>query len=126
MKIIDSGHSYELDQLDQNTTLGNWSSVILRFVKREGENYPGNVGKYPGTTIKEVLRACIDRLKYINNQKPAAETKISIYLLEQIILWLETRAARLHNRELDFTIDDVVSGKNKCLKCGHVGCKGHE
>jgi hypothetical protein len=39
MRVFDPGHKY------------------LKFVKREGDNYPRNRGHYEGTTSQEVLRA---------------------------------------------------------------------
>ena len=36
MKVIDPGHSYRLDSFDGDR------SIELHFVKRKGENYPGN------------------------------------------------------------------------------------
>lgn len=65
MKVIDPGHKYELSTLD-----GDDSPVVLTFVKRVGANYPGNESAYAGTTLQETLRACLDRLAYLDRQLP--------------------------------------------------------
>lgn len=60
MTVIDPGHEYLMDSLDGEQT------NRLVFVKRQGVKYPGNVGAHPGTTMQEVLRALLERLKYVN------------------------------------------------------------
>ncbi len=119
MKVIDPGHEYTLDSLD-----GDFPQV-LTFVKREGPHYPGNVGHHPGTTMQEVLRALIERAEYVNGQIPCPETTLVLGLLESALYLLESRAARVHDRILDTTIEALVSGGSKCAKCGHVGCEKH-
>lgn len=90
MKVIDPGHNYALDQLD------GVGAVELRFVKRQGPNYPGNTGAHRGTTLQEVCRACIDRVKYVNNQKPHKNNTTIIYMFRCIIWFLEERAFEQH------------------------------
>lgn len=119
MKVIDPGHEYALDSLD-----GEFPQT-LTFVKREGAKYPGNVGSHPGTTTQEVLRAIIDRSRYVNQQMPCDETTEVIDLLVRSLVVLEQRAARLHGRVLTASTLEVVTGEGKCSKCGHVGCEGH-
>ena len=96
----------------------------LTFVKREGDKYPGNVGSYSGTTMQEVLRALIERAKYVYRQAPCDETGRCILMWERSILLLEQRAARRHGRELTVDFQDVIDGIDKCERCGHVGCPG--
>ena len=117
MIIADPGHYYFLDTLD-----GGKAQVLI-FVKREGEGYPGNVGHYPGANVQEVLRACIDRLKYLDNQIPSEYTKGCIELLKETVYNLELRAAGRHHRVVTFDINGAVYG-DTCKKCGHVGCGG--
>ena len=71
-RVIDPGHVYDLRRLDGPGV------ERLTFVKREGPRYPGNVGKHPGTTMQEVIRALIDRAEYVNAQIPNAETEAAI------------------------------------------------
>lgn len=62
MKVIDPGHHYGLAVLDGEPN----GSESLLFVKRQGEKYPGNTFHHHGTTLQEVLRACCERLRYVN------------------------------------------------------------
>lgn len=90
MLVLDPGHRYGLTVLDGEAG----ASAELTFVKREGAAYPGNVGKYPGTTIQEVLRALLDRGRYVNNQAPCLETELAIEHIRSALALLEIRAAR--------------------------------
>lgn len=118
MKVLDPGHDYLLDPLD-----GEQVNRLI-FVKREGERYPGNVGHHPGTNIQEVLRALIERGRYVNRQQPCAETEAVVGMLTTAIMLLEHRAARLHGRVLTAKPEEVISGAGKCPSCGHCGCLG--
>lgn len=119
MKIIDPGHDYELDSLD-----GPFPQRLV-FVKREGAKYPENVGSHPGTTMQEVLRALIDRAEYVNNQIPCAETEAAIGLMKSAILLFELRAATRHGRHLQLDSLDAILACEKCVTCGHIGCREH-
>lgn len=118
MKVLDPGHEYTLDSLD-----GDLAQRLI-FVKREGTLYPGNVGSHPGTTSQEVIRALIDRAKYVNNQMPCPESTLVTSLLTAALYLLESRAARRHDRFLSSELDDIVTGVGKCVQCNHVGCDG--
>lgn len=121
MEVIDPGHFYSLKSFD---SLTSDPAEYLIFVKREGENYPGNEGAHRGTTSQEVLRALIERSEYVNNQKPCAETEAAIGLLKAALLLFELRAARYHERFLDLPLEEVINGTT-CSKCGHSGCQGN-
>jgi hypothetical protein len=118
MKVLDPGHKYELNNLDGN------AKTLLVFVKREGENYPGNIGHYQGTNLQEVIRALIDRLKYLNNQIPDESNLACIIKLRDCIWLLEDRAARRHNRDFDYYPSNIEF-ELTCPKCGHIGCNQH-
>lgn len=122
MNVLDPGHMYLLDRLDSPKGI----QTVLSFVKREGPKYPGNVGSHEGTTMQEVLRAVIDRARYVQNQQPCEETAQVIDRLEQAVYTLEVRAARLHSRPVLFSVKDAVDGRGACSRCGHVGCLGHD
>lgn len=125
MRILDPGHSYELRELD-----GTNGTQLLRFVKRCGEKYPGNgTTPYPGVQMQEILRALIDRLKYVRAQSVELSDNDSIVTddrcidyLRATLLELELRAARRHKRVLrkEGHIEDMPT----CDGCGHVGCTG--
>ncbi len=118
MKILDAGHAYLLDCLDGG------EPVVLTFVKREGDNFPFNVGHHPGTNVQEVLRALIDRTEYLNRQKPCAETEAAASNLRAALLLFEVRAARRHGRELDLQSTQELMNAATCPRCKHVGCSG--
>lgn len=125
MKIIDPGHVYELAWVDGHPGFGMDRRNLLVFVKREGEKYPGNVGHHPGTQVQEVLRALIDRLKYVDAQDPHRFNSVVLDSLRNSIYLLETRAAEKRGRHLPIgllvrRIEDAPT----CGKCGHVGCEG--
>jgi len=117
MKVLDPGHLYELQVLD-----GGDLTVQLRFVKREGAKFPGNVGHYPGTNMQEVLRALINRLAYLDNQQPDPRNTAIISKLADSIFLLEQRAAEHHERKPPTWSVSIMG--IPCRKCGHVGCEG--
>ena len=119
MKVLDPGHSYRLDNLD------GFGTQMLDFVKRVGEDYPGN-GELPysGTNCQEVLRVLIDRCIYLSNQKGCAETTSIIHLLRSALLLFELRAARQHNRHLHLGHLYRIENVETCSTCGHIQCEG--
>lgn len=128
MKVLDPGHEYELDWLDGQP--GEYEDGFkpnqLIFVKREGEVYPGNVGYHPGTTLQEILRACIDRVKYLDGQ---IHDELNVWVLKDLrhaIMLLELRAARRHGRNLAEVVTDPygIERLPVCSKCLHIGCSG--
>lgn len=129
MKESDPGHIYRLDMLDRPDYLNQLSyddKVTLTFVKREGEHYPGNKGKYPGTTTQEVLRALIKRTLYVNNQIPSEHNLIVIKLLRDCLLELEVRAYKLSGLTGWHGEDDFIEDWPTCPTCGHLQawCRG--
>lgn len=125
MEVVDPGHVYRLKILDGDDGTYDSSHEILTFLKREGEGYPGNVGHHPGTTTQEVLRALIDRAKYVNNQIPDGSNDLVIAHLRDAIWHLEERAARRHGRQFDISRWGVEIEKlPTCEKCNHIGCHG--
>src|SRR5260221_5298623 len=119
MKCTDPGHRYELDVLDGQNMV---SKHALQFVKRMGKNYPGNESINPGVTIQEILRACIDRLYYVNNQIRCPESEAAIYNLRMAILELEVRAKRIKKKTLNLTTIKEIETIPTCVTCGHIMC----
>lgn len=119
MHVRDPGHDYVLASLDGN------APQRLTFVKREGSGFPGNVGSHPGTTMQEVLRALVDRARYVNAQAPCAETEAGIALMQSALLLFELRANRRHDR-VGPAFEDLDAAMNgeTCSRCGHTGCDG--
>jgi len=117
VRVIDPGHLYELPHLDGDGV------TTLRFVKREGKEYPGNVGHHEGVIMQEVLRALIDRAEYVDRQIPCAETSLAIECLERACFLLEVRAAHRHGRDNIALPREAVYGVPH-KGCGHVGYTG--
>lgn len=117
MRAITPGHLYELAEIDGD------SKAELRFVKRVGENYPGNEGApHAGVTCQEVLRALIDRTKYLNNQINCAETQSITQLLRTALLLFEQRAAKRHDIHLEVELLNGIEHIEVCKICGHIAC----
>lgn len=122
MKVLDPGHEYLLRVLDCPET--DKERLPLVFVKREGPGYPGNEGHHSGTTTQEVLRALIDRNKYVDNQIPDLHTQRAINFMRRALLELEFRAAERHGRKNTFASPYEIEEAPVCEKCGHIGCLG--
>ncbi len=125
MEVVDPGHIYILDYLDVNFDGRRHKSFedTLTFVKREGDKYPGNVGHHPGTITQEVLRALIDRTKYVNKQLPCAENEYVLHSLRTAILFLEQRAHRMRGKELLYIGPGDIEDIPTCDICGHILCE---
>lgn len=133
MRVVDPGHWYHLDDLDR---VDGWaeSSSELRFVKRTGDAYPGNVGTgYNGTTSQEVLRVLIDRTKYVDKQQHDQANSHAIGLMRGALQAFEDRAARKRDEWDHYAkirSEAEVSGVEiedmpTCDTCGHIGCRRH-
>lgn len=80
MKELIAGHTYELNHLDGKNT------QILQFVNR-------NFGQEcEGTNNQEVLRALIERLKFLNFQMHCDLNKDIMYHLRMALVLHEARA----------------------------------
>jgi hypothetical protein len=120
MKPLDFGYTYRLDSYDGDL------DQVLQFRKREGENYPGNVGSYPGTSMQEVIRVLIDRLKYVDNQKPHYTNILVIQLLRNCLFLLELRAKQRIGQSLVIAASAAIENLDACSICGHVQCTKHK
>lgn len=132
--MIDPGHAYELAHLDEqhSPTLSQVGHLV--FVKRVGDGFPGNEPPaHPGVTTQEVLRALIDRTKYVNGQVHAELNHDVLEHLRQALYQLEVRAHQRRGKVLPFrrwaTGLDAVGGvrhdvenEPTCRTCGHIRC----
>lgn len=116
MKEIDPGHVYKLAELD-----GGEGQTLI-YVKRKGTKYPSNQNAHSGTTMQEVLRTVVHRLKYVQNQIPDEKNIFAQQAIEKAIFYLEWRAAVRHNRPCPSS-EEAVYGPF-CSKCNHAGCNG--
>lgn len=117
MKVIDPGHHYLLEPVG-----GKGEPQHLIFVKREGRNYPGNVGENDGVLTQEVLRACLHRANYMNDQASCAETDIIISSIRTAIMAFEVRAARCRETNILLPHLAEIDAAPICPICGHVQC----
>lgn len=126
MRVLDPGHRYELAAIDSGRGL-DWSPEEIRFVKRIGPEYPGNLPPdHGGTTIQEVLRVLIDRLEYVDQQRPCPETQSAAAACRTALLVLEIRVRRERGQPaLDFGAEGIER-RPTCGTCGHVACLTHQ
>lgn len=125
---VDPGHMYLLSALDvPEGEDPNIHDVLIRYVKRVGRKYPGNVNKafpkaYPGITVQKNLRAILYRIEYVDKQKPCIENKL-FHFFVRVGLWLlEFRAAR-HNKIFYFKSLNYAYKSKMCKICGHTVCR---
>lgn len=119
MKVIDPGHHYELDVFDRD---GSAYRSTLRFMKRIGDGYPHNTEPtYSGTNCQDVIRALIDRVKYLHMQIPHPQNGIILGALRDALLAFKVRAAERHGREL--SLSRTIEFEPSCDRCGHIQCE---
>ena len=82
MKVLDKGHTY---LLKDNGSCEHSNKLI--FFKDKKYNKNG----YEGTTNQEVLRALIDRMKFMDKQCPSKENKKIIKHLRKALALHEIR-----------------------------------
>jgi len=116
MVILDPGHAYSLLCLDGNETR------VLQFVKRTGPGYPGNTTTSPGTNLQSVLRACLDRVRYLRGQKDCFENLLITWMLQACLWLLEFRAARRHGAVYRHGLR-YAEVTPQCPSCGHTVCE---
>ncbi len=121
MDVIDPGHVFLLDVLDGNR------KESLTFVKRNDppEKYPGNTDSYSGTTIQEVLRALISRVKYQDNQIPNWNNKHLLKYLREGISVLESRNSEKKGQP-HIKVVGNIEDMSTCPKCLHIDCQEHK
>ncbi len=119
MEIITPGHLYKLQEYDYYQSE---HIQTLRFMKRIGDKFPGNnPPAYSGTNCQEVIRALINRLQYLQNQKPCIETETIIFHQRQSLIQFENRAMRIKDININSTswpweIEKLIP----CKICGHI------
>lgn len=120
MQVLDPGHQYRLLSLDGSL------EQDLTFVKRcdaaRPERFPGNTDAHPGTTMQSVLRALLERLRYLQGQIWSIENGVIIALLRVSLWLLEFRAARRHGRFYPRSLDYAEQAP-LCPLCGHTICE---
>lgn len=88
MKVLITGHLYELDSLEGT------NPQQLQFIHKARLNPEDPLSLttiQDGTTNEEVIKALIDRLETMNKQLPNRDTSIAITHLEDALMRLERR-----------------------------------
>lgn len=116
MTVLDPGHLYKLQSYDGDI------AILLQFMKRTGEGYPGNNCSYTGTNCQEVIRVLIDRVKYLNGQVPDPRNTKIISMLRHCLYWFEERAADRHGRPFS-RVTFEIEKYEPCKTCGHLDCE---
>lgn len=86
MRVLDPGHRYALQTFDKQET-------EIVFIKRSGGAVQYN-DDHDGLQSQEVLRALIDRTKFLNAQIPCNESENAIWNLRMALFEYEARAWR--------------------------------
>ena len=126
MKVIVPGHVYHCEIYD--IPAGGMAPVIwIGFMRRTGLNYPGNESTSSGTNCQEVLRVLIDRVQYLQAQKPCPENESILYNLRDALYLFESRAKRLKGKHLEFSLKfRDIERIPTCPVCGHILCEEHK
>ncbi len=97
MNILDPGHCYKLDLFDDST-----EGIQLQFIKKE--EVDGELKTtVNGTTNEEVIKALVDRLRFLQKRLASRENAIVITKLEEALMWLEKRTADRKERGVEGT-----------------------
>ena len=98
MICVHLGHVYQLNHL------GGDGHETLTFVDR------GHGKDKPGTTNQEVLRVLIDRVKFLNEEKPWAGNADIIQHLRMALSLHELRHLELLIERPEFTPEKILTG----------------
>lgn len=85
MKVLTAGHQYLLSNIKSND--GGKDVNTLKFYNEKG----ASKDEITGTSNQEVLRALIDRVKYLDNELPHSFNKEIIYHLRKALALHEAR-----------------------------------
>jgi hypothetical protein len=88
MEVLEEGHIYDLPHVGDPGY-----KQRLTFIRRSGGAIKYRY-EHPGTNTQEVLRALIDRTKYLDSIIPAVENADTLYHLRMALLGYEGRAYR--------------------------------
>lgn len=97
MKVIVSGHRYELENFENKEAEGQ----NLQFIHKE-QNEAGQLETIKdGTTTEDVIEVLINRLTYLNGKFPCRENSIAITKLDEALMWLNKRTADRIKRNVE-------------------------
>lgn len=92
MKVLEPGHTYDLDNFQHPK--GEFNQT-LRFIQKvpNPQNPSELVTIQNGTTNEEVLKALINRTEFLNTKFPCRENSIAITKMQEALMWFEKRTA---------------------------------
>jgi hypothetical protein len=105
VEVIDKGHKYLLDHLDGT------GKTVLTFVSRAPLHEA-----YEGVTNQEVLRAVIDRVQVLNEEKPWGGNKDILYCLRRALLLHEIRALEIKLEKGTLFPENIILGNDMHFK----------
>jgi len=110
MHVIESGHKYHL------ANLKNEGVTELTFYKDPAIHSTG----YPGTSCQEVIRALIDRVLTLDNEKPWSGNESIIQKAREMLALFEMRALQI-KVEKGLAIEILPVGSD-----GHIQFLGNQ
>lgn len=117
MIVKDKGHRYLLKELDGS------GKQEIKFVKRVGYKYPGNVKpEYPGLQNQDLLRVLIDRTLYLDSRERHWVNSICFWLYRLALFLLEFRASSKKELFLNPFLITRIEKLKTCRHCHHVRC----
>lgn len=113
MRVVDDGHIYDLKELE-----GGWQRIT--FIKRSSGSIQYDE-EWPGLQTQEVLRALIDRTKYLYAVRPCDETADAIHFLRMALYSYELRAWLRKSCDVNRKGDDHESRRIRTWRREYVG-----
>lgn len=101
MEIIKEGHVYGLELLDPLPGTSAKERQRLEFRCRSSEAIDYGPGESNGTNVQEVMRAIIQRCRYLHAVIPCDETANAIYHARMVLYEFEVRAFRRKMQKLN-------------------------
>lgn len=100
MKVIEKGHSYELDNFHNEFEKDYYEQdyQILKFVKRVPIEDKNLETEYNGTTIREVLKACYRCVGDLDELLPCEENDRAMFHIAHAIEFLNKRERNRRKR----------------------------
>ena len=101
MKIITTGHVYELSNFNNPET-----TQTISFIHKEKNEAGELVTVNDGTTNEEVLHMMVDRLTFLDEKMESPHNVNAIHFLNEALNELNLRTADRMNRGVEGTINN--------------------
>lgn len=89
MKVLTTGHRYEVENFEKLTETGQ----IIQFIEKQPAQDDPEILETvnDGTTNEELIEVLIDRLRFLNSKFPCRENSMALTKLDEALLWLNKR-----------------------------------